>query len=183
MPYISKSDPYTAARSYLAALVTRLPAATRACSSAPSVGASVDELSRAVCLAASRGEIDGVALRLAVVAAARALDSCLGLPRGDVAQLHVLGNDWISWCRAIRPLEKRLASCPRHCRRLQHFFSDVRRGRREREPTDDLIGALVAAATTRSHRSAADDRPRNRRAASNLIVSGHVTVTRRSASR
>src|SRR5262249_53188541 len=49
------------------------------------------------------------------------LGELLGLPREDLAQLHVWGNDWIL-VQQEGPLEKAACACARH-RRLAALFS------------------------------------------------------------
>jgi len=102
----------------------------------------------------------------------RVLGELLGLPREDLAQLHVWGNDWIL-VQQEGPLEKRLAHA-RGTVALQHYFLDAVR-RREREPTDDLIGALVAA---RNHIDPPLTDLEIAGLPLDLMVAGHVTVTR-----
>ena len=100
------------------------------------------------------------------------LGELLGLPSEDLAQLHVWGNDWI-FVQQAGPIEKRLAHA-KGTVALQHYFLEAVR-RRERVPTDDLIGAMVAA------RSQLDPPLTDVEIAGlplDLMVAGHVTVTR-----
>ena len=50
----------------------------------------------------------------------RVLGELLGLPRDDLAQLHVWGNDWIL-VQQDGPLEKRIGARQRHCRAAALF--------------------------------------------------------------
>src|SRR5262249_15613925 len=102
----------------------------------------------------------------------RVLGEFLGLPREDLAQLHEWGNDWLLMQQA-GPLEERIAHA-KGTVALQHYFLEAVR-KRAREPTDDLIGALVAA------RSQLDPPLSDVEIAGlplDLMVAGHVTVTR-----
>ena len=166
MPYIIEVDPPLHDR--IRGLVTKGFTPRRIASLEPAIRRIVAELLAPLPPA---GEIDVISA-FAWPLPLRVLGELLGLPREDLAQLHVWGNDWIL-VQQEGPLEKRLAHA-RGTVALQHYFLDAVR-RREREPTDDLIGALVAA------RNTSDPPLTDLEIAGlplDLMVAGHVTVTR-----
>ena len=102
----------------------------------------------------------------------RVLGELLGFPREDLGQLHEWGTDWLL-LQQPGSIEQRV----RHARglvALQRYMVDALE-EREREPRDDLLGALMAA------RAESDD-PLSLDAVAglplDLMVAGHVTVTR-----
>ena len=69
----------------------------------------------------------------------RVLGELLGFPREDLPQLHEWGTDWLL-LQQPGSIEQRV----RHARglvALQHYMIDALEAR-EREPRDDLLGAL-----------------------------------------
>ena len=166
MPYIIEVDPPQHDR--IRGLVTKGFTPRRIASLEPAIRRIVDELLAPL---PPTGEIDVIGA-FAWPLPLRVLGELLGLPRGDLAQLHVWGNDWIL-VQQESPLEKRLAHA-RGTVALQHYFPDAVR-RREREPTDDLIGALVAA---RNHIDPPLTDLEIAGLPLDLMVAGHVTVTR-----
>jgi len=166
MPYIIEVDPPLHDR--IRGLATKAFTPRRIAALEPVVRRIVDDLLSELPPA---GEIELVGA-FAWPLPLRVLGELLGLPREDLAQLHVWGNDWILVQQA-GAIEKRLAHA-RGTVALQHYFLEAVR-RREREPTDDLIGALVAA------RSQLDPPLTDVEIAGlplDLMVAGHVTVTR-----
>lgn len=166
MPYIIEVDPPQHDR--IRGLVTKGFTPRRIASLEPAIRRIVDELLAPL---PPTGEIDVIGA-FAWPLPLRVLGELLGLPREDLAQLHVWGNDWIL-VQQEGPLEKRLAHA-RGTVALQHYFLDAVR-RREREPTDDLIGALVAA---RNHIDPPLTDLEIAGLPLDLMVAGHVTVTR-----
>ena len=166
MPYIIEVDPPQHDR--IRGLVTKGFTPRRIASLEPAIRRIVDELLAPL---PPTGEIDVIGA-FAWPLPLRVLGELLGLPREDLAQLHVWGNDWIL-VQQDGPLEKRLAHA-RGTVALQHYFLDAVR-RREREPTDDLIGALVAA---RNHIDPPLTDLEIAGLPLDLMVAGHVTVTR-----
>jgi len=166
MPYIIEIDPPLHDR--IRSLVTKAFTPRRIRELEPTVHEIVNELLDEVPAA---GEADIVEL-FAWPLPLRVLGHLLGLPREDLAQLHEWGNDWMLVQQEV-PLEQRL----RHARgtvALQRYFVAAVE-RREHEPSDDLIGALVAA------RPEIDSPLTNVEIAGlplDLMVAGHVTVTR-----
>ncbi len=166
MPYIIEIDPPLHDR--IRGLVTKAFTPRRIAALEPAIRRIVDELLDAL---PSAGEIDLVGA-FAWPLPLRVLGELLGLPREDLARLHVWGNDWIL-VQQDGPVEKRLAHAKGTVALQRYFLEAVKR--REREPTDDLIGALVAA------RSQLDPPLTDLEIAGlplDLMVAGHVTVTR-----
>jgi cytochrome P450 len=166
MPYIIEVDPPQHNR--IRGLVTKAFTPRRTAALEPVIQRIVDELLEAL---PPKGEIELIGA-FAWPLPLRVLGELLGLPRDDLAQLHVWGNDWIL-VQQDGPLEKRLAHA-KGTVALQHYFLDVVK-RREREPTDDLIGALVAA---RDHLDPPLTDLEIAGLPLDLMVAGHVTVTR-----
>jgi cytochrome P450 len=166
MPYIIEIDPPLHDR--IRGLVTKAFTPRRIRALEPTVHRIVDELLDEL---PAEGEAD-IVERFAWPLPLRVLGHLLGLPREDLAQLHEWGNDWML-VQQEGPLEQRLAHA-RGTVALQRYFVDAVE-RREQEPSDDLIGALVAA------RPEIDPPLTNVEIAGlplDLMVAGHVTVTR-----
>jgi cytochrome P450 len=166
MPYIIEIDPPLHDR--IRALVTRAFTPRRIAALEPAIRRIVDELLDEL---PPRGEADLVGA-FAWPLPLRVLGELLGLPREDLPRLHAWGTDWILVQQDV-PLEQRLGHA-RGAVELQCYFMEAVE-RREREPTDDLIGALVAG------RAELDAALTNEEIAGlplDLMVAGHVTVTR-----
>ncbi len=166
MPYIIEIDPPLHDR--IRGLATRAFTPRRIASLEPAIRRIADELLNAL---PPEGEADVIGA-FAWPLPLRVLGEFLGLPRDDLAQLHEWGNDWLLVQQA-GPLEKRLAHAKGTVALQQYFLAAVRK--RAHEPTDDLIGALVAA------RSQLDPPLSDAEIAGlplDLMVAGHVTVTR-----
>ena len=166
MPYIIEIDPPLHDR--IRALVTGAFTPRRIAALEPAirriVGELLDELP-------ARGETDLIGA-FAWPLPLRVLGELLGLPRADLPQLHAWGSDWIL-VQQDGPLEQRVAHA-RGTASLQRYFMEAVE-QREQEPTDDLIGALVAG------RAGLDEPLTNEEIAGlplDLMVAGHVTVTR-----
>jgi cytochrome P450 len=166
MPYIIEIDPPLHDR--IRGLATKAFTPRRIASLEPAIRRIVDELLGPL---PSEGEADLIGA-FAWPLPLRVLGEFLGLPREDLAQLHEWGNDWLLVQQA-GPLEKRIAHA-KGTVALQYYFLEAVR-KRAHEPTDDLIGALVAA------RSQLDPPLSDVEIAGlplDLMVAGHVTVTR-----
>jgi cytochrome P450 len=102
----------------------------------------------------------------------RVLGELFGIPREDLDQLHHWGQDWLLLQQEL-PLERRLE----HARGVVAFQRYLLRAVEERveQPTDDLLGALVAMRDDL-------DPPLSLVEIAGLpldiMVAGHVTVTR-----
>jgi cytochrome P450 len=166
MPYIIEVDPPQHNR--IRGLVTKAFTPRRIAALEPAIRRIVDELLEAL---PPKGEVELIGA-FAWSLPLRVLGELLGLPREDLAQLHVWGNDWIL-VQQDGPLEKRLAHAEGTVA-LQRYFLDAVK-RRERDPTDDLIGALVAA---RDHLDPPLSDLEIAGLPLDLMVAGHVTVTR-----
>lgn len=100
----------------------------------------------------------------------RVMGELLGIPREDLHQVHEWGLDWLM-LQQDGPVEERV----RHARgfvELQRYFVRAIE-QRELEPTDDLMGAL-ADARKDTDLTVADVAG----VPLDLVVAGHVTVTR-----
>jgi cytochrome P450 len=166
MPYIIEVDPPLHER--IRGLVTKAFTPKRIAELEPRIQAIATEL---VDDLAPLGRAD-VIERLAWPLPLRVLGELLGFPREDLAQLHEWGTDWLL-LQQPGTLEERV----RHARglvALQHYMVAALE-EREREPRDDLLGALMAA-------RAESDEPLPLDAVAglplDLVVAGHVTVTR-----
>jgi cytochrome P450 len=102
----------------------------------------------------------------------RVLGELFGFPEDDLARIHHWGTDWLL-LQQDRPARE-LASHARGLVQLQRYCVAAVEDRRRR-PTDDLLGALVAA-------NDASDAPLSVVEVAglplDLMVAGHVTVTR-----
>jgi cytochrome P450 len=166
MPYIIEIDPPLHDR--IRGLVTKAFTPRRIAKLEPEVREIVDELLADL---PEAGEVD-VIERFAWPLPLRVLGRLLGLPDNDLPQLHQWGNDWLL-VQQDGPLEKRIAHAEGTVA-LQRYFIDAVAARK-REPTDDLIGALVAG------RSSIAPPLSDIEIAGlplDLMVAGHVTVTR-----
>lgn len=166
MPYIIEIDPPLHDR--IRGLVTRAFTPRRIQALEPRITAIVDELLDGL---AADGAAD-IVERFAWPLPLRVLGELFGVPEDDLPRLHHLGTDWLL-LQQERPLEERV----RHAHgvvELQRYFVDAVEARM-REPTDDLIGALVTANAELEEPLTAVEiagLPLD------LIVAGHVTVTR-----
>lgn len=166
MPYIIEIDPPQHGR--IRRLVTRAFTPKRIAELEPRVREIAAELVGELVPLGRADVIEKVAWPLPL----RVLGELLGFPRHDLAQLHEWGTDWLL-LQQPGPLEERV----RHARglvELQRYMMAALE-EREREPRDDLLGALMAA------RAESDD-PLPLEAVAglplDLVVAGHVTVTR-----
>lgn len=166
MPYIIEIDPPLHDR--IRGLVTRAFTPRRIAELEPRVREIAAELVGELAPLGRADVIEKVAWPLPL----RVLGELLGFPRQDLAQLHEWGTDWLL-LQQPGPLEERV----RHARglvELQRYMMAALE-QREREPRDDLLGALTAA------RGESDD-PLPLEAVAglplDLVVAGHVTVTR-----
>ena len=166
MPYIIEIDPPLHDR--IRGLVTRAFTPRRIAEMEPRVEEIAAELIDEI---AGDGRADIVS-RFAWPLPLRVLGELFGLPRDDLEQLHHWGVDWLMLQQEL-PLERRLEHA-RGVVALQRYMLAAVESRVER-PTDDLLGALVAA------REQIEPAPSLVEIAGlplDLIVAGHVTVTR-----
>lgn len=166
MPYIIEIDPPLHDR--IRGLVTRAFTPRRISEMKPVVEEIVDELLRAL---PDAGEAD-IVERFAWPLPLRVLGHLLGLPLEDLDRLHTWGNDWML-VQQDMPLERRLEHA-RGTVALQRYFVEAVE-RRRHEPTDDLIGALVASQDTQQPPLTT---VQIAGLPLDLMVAGHVTVTR-----
>jgi cytochrome P450 len=166
MPYIIEIDPPLHDR--IRGLVTRAFTPKRVAELEPRVRAIATELVDELAPLGRADVIEKVAWPLPL----RVLGELLGFPRGDLAQLHEWGTDWLL-LQQPGPLEERV----RHARglvALQRYMMAALE-ERAREPRDDLLGALMVARA-----ESEDPLPLDAVAGLplDLVVAGHVTVTR-----
>ena len=121
---------------------------------------------------AADGEADLVE-RFAWPLPLRVMGELIGVPAGDLPWLHDRSRDWLGLFQDTGSLEERIERA-RGTVELQRYFVELTE-ERAREPRDDLTSALVAAA-------AEEDEPLSSAELAgvplDLIVAGHVTVTR-----
>lgn len=166
MPYIIEIDPPLHDR--IRGLVTRAFTPRRVAELEPAVAEIVAQLLDGLPPA---GEVD-IVERFAWPLPLRVLGKLLGLPEEDLPSLHRWGNDWML-VQQDGPIDRRLEHA-RGTVALQRYFLNAVAAR-EREATDDLIGALVAG------RSELEPPLTDVEIAGlplDLMVAGHVTVTR-----
>jgi cytochrome P450 len=96
------------------------------------------------------------------------LGEMLGIPREDLPRLHEWGQDWLL-LQQERPADEQVAHA-RGLVEMQRYFVGALE-EREREPRDDLMGALMAAREDLTVAEVAG-------VPLDLMVAGHVTVTR-----
>jgi cytochrome P450 len=166
MPYIIEIDPPLHQR--IRGLVTKAFTPKRIAELEPRIQAIATELVDELAPLGRADVIEQVAWPLPL----RVLGELLGFPREDLARLHEWGTDWLL-LQQPGTIEERV----RHARGLvalqRYMFAALEE--REREPRDDLLGALMVA------RAESDD-PLPLEAVAglplDLVVAGHVTVTR-----
>ncbi len=166
MPYIIEVDPPLHDR--IRGLVTKAFTPRRVAGLEADVHLIVAELLDALPPA---GEVD-IVERFAWPLPLRVLGRLLGLPQADLARLHEWGNDWML-VQQEGPRDRRCEHA-RGTVALQRYFLDAVAAR-TREPTNDLIGALVTS------RHEIDPPLTDEEIAGlplDLMVAGHVTVTR-----
>jgi cytochrome P450 len=166
MPYIIEVDPPLHER--IRGLVTKAFTPKRIAELEPRIQAIAAELVDELAPLGRADVIERVAWPLPL----RVLGELLGFPREDLAQLHEWGTDWLL-LQQPGTIEHRV----QHARglvELQRYMITALEDR-AREPRDDLLGALMAA------RAESDD-PLPLDAVAglplDLVVAGHVTVTR-----
>ena len=166
MPYIIELDPPLHDR--IRGLVTRAFTPRRIAALEPRIHAIAGDLVAAFERDGRTELIECFAWPLPL----RVLGELFGVPEDDLEQLHRWGQDWLLVQNDL-PLERRIAHA-RGTVELQRYFVRAVESRLER-PSDDLMGALVAA-------NAELDPPLPVVDVAglplDLIVAGHVTVTR-----
>jgi cytochrome P450 len=166
MPYIIEVDPPLHDR--IRGLVTKAFTPRRIAELEPRVRVIAEELLASL-------ERDGradVIERFAWPLPLRVLGELLGVPREDLPLLHEWGLDWLLLQQPGR-VEERVEHA-RGLVRMQRYFVAALEAR-EREPADDLMGALMAARLDAEEPLAI---PEVAGLPLDLMVAGHVTVTR-----
>ena len=167
MPIIVDSDPPLHTR--IRRPITKAFTPRRTAELEPRIRAIAAELLDTL---AGEGEAD-VVERFAWPLPLRVMGELIGVPREDLPWLHERSRDWLGLYQATGTLEEQLAQA-RGTVELQLYFVRAME-RRARERRDDLMGALLAAnAEEASPLSLAELAG----VPLDLIVAGHVTVTR-----
>jgi cytochrome P450 len=98
----------------------------------------------------------------------------LGVPDSDLPDLHRWSYDWLKLQRAAGPVEEQVL-CARSVVAMQEYFLQALRARSGPGATDDLMSALLAA-----HQEGEEPLSlvEAMRVPMNLVIAGHVTVTR-----
>lgn len=121
---------------------------------------------------AGEGEAD-VVDRFAWPLPLRVIGELVGVPEEDLPWLHARSRDWLATYQATAPLEEQIAQARGFVEFQRYFVSLVEE--RARAPRDDLTSALIQAV-------AEDEEPIGLVELAgvplDLIVAGHVTVTR-----
>jgi cytochrome P450 len=166
MPYIIEVDP--PAHDRIRGLITKAFTPRRVAELAPRIEVIAREL---VDSFAADGEGD-IVERFAWPLPLRVLGELFGVPRDDLERLHHWGMDWLLVQQEL-PVERRVEHA-RGLVQMQRYFVELVEARIE-QPTDDLVGALVAG------REESDPPLTAIEIAGlplDLMVAGHVTVTR-----
>jgi cytochrome P450 len=166
MPYIIEVDPPLHDR--IRGLITKAFTPRRVAELEPRIEEIAREL---IDTFAADGEGD-IVERFAWPLPLRVLGELFGVPREDLEQLHHWGMDWLLVQQEL-PVERRVEHA-RGLVQMQRYFVELVEKRIE-QPTDDLIGALVAG------RNEIDPPLSVIEIAGlplDLMVAGHVTVTR-----
>ena len=166
MPYIIELDPPLHDR--IRGLVARAFTPRRIDALAPRIEEIASELIDEL---APRGQAE-IVEAFAWPLPLRVLGELFGFPREDLEQIHRWGLDWLL-LQQERPLEEQLAHA-RGLVQLQRYCVAAVEERRAR-PTDDLLGAMVAANDGASEPL---DTVEIAGLPLDLMVAGHVTVTR-----
>jgi cytochrome P450 len=166
MPYIIEIDPPLHDR--IRGLVTKAFTPRRIAELEPRIQAIAAELVDELAPLGSADVIEKLAWPLPL----RVLGELLGFPRDDLAKLHEWGTDWLL-LQQPGTVEQRVQHASGLVA-LQRYMIEALEDR-EREPRDDLLGALMAARA-----ESADPLPLDAVAGLplDLVVAGHVTVTR-----
>jgi cytochrome P450 len=166
MPYIIEVDPPVHDR--IRGLITKAFTPRRVAELAP----RIEVIARALVDSfAADGEGD-IVERFAWPLPLRVLGELFGVPRDDLERLHHWGMDWLLVQQEL-PVERRVEHA-RGLVQMQRYFVELVEARIE-QPTDDLVGALVAG------REESDPPLTAIEIAGlplDLMVAGHVTVTR-----
>jgi cytochrome P450 len=166
MPYIIELDPPLHDR--IRGLVTKAFTPRRIASLEPRIAAIASDLIDGF---EGDGRAD-VIERFAWPLPLRVLGELVGVPEQDLEQLHRWGTDWLL-LQQQQPLERQV-ELARSVVAMQRYFVDLVERRLE-NPTDDLVGAMVAA---RAEIDPPLDAIEIAGLPLDLMVAGHVTVTR-----
>ena len=101
-----------------------------------------------------------------------AIADILGVPHADIPALHRWSYHWLRLLQATDPVE-RLVEYARDVVAMQHYFMDALT-ERAANPTDDVMSGLLAARDGDEGLSLVEAM----RVPMNLVIAGHVTVTR-----
>jgi cytochrome P450 len=167
MPIIVESDPPLHTR--IRRPISRAFTPRRVAEMEPRIRALAQTLLDAF---AAEGEAD-VVDRFAWPLPLRVIGELVGVPEEDLPWLHARSRDWLATYQATAPLEEQIAQARGFVELQRYFVSLVEE--RARAPRDDLTSALIQAV-------AEDEEPISLVELAgvplDLIVAGHVTVTR-----
>lgn len=167
MPIIVESDPPLHTR--IRRPISRAFTPRRIAEMEPRIRALAQSLLDAF---AGEGEAD-VVDRFAWPLPLRVIGELVGVPEEDLPWLHARSRDWLATYQATAPLEEQIAQARGFVEFQRYFVSLVEE--RARAPRDDLTSALLQAV-------AEDEEPIGLVELAgvplDLIVAGHVTVTR-----
>lgn len=167
MPVIVDTDPPLHTR--IRGLVTRAFTPKRVAEMEPRITSIANDLIDGL---AADGRAD-IVERFAWPLPLNVVGEMLGVPREDLPQLHRWSNDWLSLFQAAESVERQCAAARSAVALQQYFMGAIEE--RQHDPGDDLISALLDA------RAQADpplDPVEVLGVPFDLIVAGHVTVTR-----
>jgi cytochrome P450 len=167
MPIIVDSDPPLHTR--IRRPITKAFTPRRVAELEPRIGAIARELVDGF---AADGEADLVE-RFAWPLPLRVMGELIGVPADDLPWVHERSRDWLGLFQDTGTLEERVARA-RGTVEFQRYFVELTAAR-SREPRDDLVNALVAAAAEEEDPLSI---PELAGVPLDLIVAGHVTVTR-----
>jgi len=106
----------------------------------------------------------------------RVIAEMLGVPGEDIASMHTWSYHWLQLLQATDPVEDQVRYA-QSVVDMQHYFLDALEERRA-NPRDDLMSALLASWNDRNPDDTAMDMVEVMRVPMNLVIAGHVTVTR-----
>lgn len=167
MPIIVDSDPPLHTR--IRRPITKAFTPRRVAELAPRIEAIAQELLDGF---AADGEAD-IVERFAWPLPLRVMGELIGVPAGDLHWLHERSRDWLSLYGATGSVEEQVAAAEGTVALQRYFVAAMEE--RTAEPRDDLMSALLAAV-------AEEDDPISivelAGVPLDLVVAGHVTVTR-----
>lgn len=167
MPVIIDTDPPLHSR--IRGLITRAFTPRRVAEMEPRIEALANELLDGLAADGSGDIVERFAWPLPL----HVIGDLLGLPRADLPQLHHWSTDWLSLFQPVESVERQI-ELAHSVVALQRYFYEALEARAA-DPGDDLMSALLEA------RDASDEPLTMVEVMGvplDLVVAGHVTVTR-----